>query len=205
MNEDLYKDQKKFIKPFTCFICSLITINPVQCGNCHVIFCKNCINDVMKKNNICPNNQCSKSPFDEREIDKNMRKMLDESSFNCPLSCGKVFQYNQFDSHKAICQNLKSTFRCSLCQEDINENIDDNFKKHKCKKLICICLLCNQQINKLEYDFHLNNKCEKGQKFCDKLQIYYNSKFNKAFEEEFKDLLLIYHSFYGEFKKISIF
>lgn len=67
--------------------------------------------------------------------------------------------------------------------------------KKKCTILKTRYDLCDEAMNILDYEDHLN-VCKKQSTFCEKLKIYYSSTFEEAYKEEFNVLLSKFNRFY---------
>ena len=70
---------------FTCPIHYGILKDPCECNSCKNNFCKDCVNDFLKKQDICP--LCKCSPFSYRE-NISLGIIVNEIKFICQ-NCGK--------------------------------------------------------------------------------------------------------------------
>jgi len=200
LNENLYNGMdSNIIENFNCIICSYIIRNPVECKKCSKLFCGNCIEKAIENNNRCPN--CLFSPFKKIKFNLLLKNLLEESEFKCPLFCGKVIKYSQQDLHKNECSNIKFIYKCTLCKIDVNSDKEE-IHKFKCPLLSYKCVYCEQVTNKIDYFNHLMI-CQNQTKYCEQLQLYYPSRFEEAYLNEFKKTIMKYYLLYKNIKDIS--
>jgi len=202
-NNNLYHGKDtKLVTKFNCLICREIVDNPIKCANCSKFFCKICIEDeLLKNNNKCPH--CNTSPFNKDKIDSIVQEILDDFQFKCPIKCGKVIRYSDQEKHKKECVLIKQSYQCNLCKNELTEN-DKLIHKTQCISLKSRCVQCDDDLNILEFTDHLQT-CQKEIKFCETSNIYYSKNYEQAYQQEFKNLLSNFNSFYLEIKKLSIF
>ena len=62
-----------------CTICSKILIEPQMCMNCLNVYCKKCVDEWSKRNNLCPN-RCD-NPNYRKSIEK--ANILSKLKFKC--------------------------------------------------------------------------------------------------------------------------
>lgn len=86
---------------FECVICYDLVMSPVECENCSKLFCKNCINNWLKRSDKCPN----KHQFvKKQELDDWIKKEISKIFIKCPYSgCGNNFAYKNWTRHVKIC------------------------------------------------------------------------------------------------------
>ena len=98
----------------TCEICQGILVKPKQCISCESIFCENCINSWLKKNNSCPK-RCSK--FEIKDCPRLMKKLLEKLIIQCSF-CKKEFNYDTFvDKHYEGCCKENKSIKCPFCPD----------------------------------------------------------------------------------------
>ena len=128
INEDsVVEDEfyKVFKDSIICPLCLDVLIEPVMCMRCQNVYCKNCTNDWLKKDNKCPN-RCN-DPNYKKCIGKN--DILSKLRFKCK-KCGQIVNYNDCNKHKDVSLIMESF-------EIIDSNSIDKIRK-----------LTDQEINK---------------------------------------------------------
>ena len=71
------KDSGETPQEFSCNICTLLIYNPVECGSCDQLFCKECLDNWLKRGNpTCPMCKNSASPSPLNRI---VKKYLDQT------------------------------------------------------------------------------------------------------------------------------
>jgi len=195
--DNLYQGaETRIVEKFNCLICLKIVNDPIKCKQCSKLFCEICINNSLKKRDRCPH--CICSPFKKENIDLLVKDLLNESRFNCPLGCGKIIKYCEQESHKSECKFIDRISLCSLCGLVVEEGYKITHKE-ACEVLKCKCINCNEIVNKLDYQIHLN-KCPQQINFCNDLKIYYAKKYEQAYKNEFQLLFKEFYSFNQEIK-----
>ena len=118
IEDNKYSEIKDLIK---CPLCSQIFKEPIKCKKCQNNYCKACIDNWLKKVNICPGNCIN--PVYVQSIDKiNMLSLL---IFRCK-NCKEEIKYNDVESH------LNSGCTTYRTESKLIESI---YKKKKLKKL----------------------------------------------------------------------
>ena len=159
----------------TCPIHYGILKDPCECDECKNNFCKECVNDFLKKRNECP--LCKCSPFSYRE-NISLGRIVNEIKFICQ-NCGKSFKNeDEFNTHVENC--IIEKYKCVICEKEFNEN---NFFNHiiKSHKNDIISIFNqNSMINKMKNiddknkmnlglsSFNFKNKEENQKKIFDK-------------------------------------
>ena len=118
IEDDTYLGIKDLI---ICPLCSKIFKEPMRCKECQNIYCKTCIDDWLKKNNICPGN-CINPAYVQSDDKKGVLSLL---KFRCQ-NCKEEIKYNDVESH------LNSGCETSRTESKLIESI---YKKKKLKKL----------------------------------------------------------------------
>ena len=118
IEDDIYAGIKDLIK---CPLCSKIYKEPMRCKECQNNYCKNCIENWLKKENIAPCNCIN--PVYVQNIDKN--GVLSLIKFRCK-HCKEEIKYNDVESH------LNSGCITSRTESKLIESI---YKKKKLRKL----------------------------------------------------------------------
>ena len=120
-----------------CEICQGILVKPKQCDSCESIFCENCINKWLKKNNSCPK-RCPK--FTIKDCPRLMKKLLEKLVIECPI-CKKEFNYDFLVyKHYDECLNGTKFIKCPFCpdcqiEKKTLEEYQKNFTDEKNKLL----------------------------------------------------------------------
>src|SRR5574344_2466704 len=91
-------NQKEYavIESFTkCVICEDLLREPMKCTQCENNFCKQCIENWMKKSNTCP----FKCKDFEVKPAKFISQMLEKIKFKCKNGCDAEIPYNDVEEH----------------------------------------------------------------------------------------------------------
>ena len=155
-----------------CPICYCILKNPKSCSdkkNSH-LFCKDCIDQYIQKNN---NNKCPLCKLNfEYKNNNEINIKLNKLEFKCLYKnegCNDIIKYSDYLNHisnciynKYICQIKKynyNTKRFEICGFKSNKkNIENHIKK--CAFMEYYCIFCNKNIFKINLEEHLNNNCK---------------------------------------------
>ena len=92
-----------FLSPtLQCSICLDLVMDPLECKNCSKLFCKDCINDWLKKSTTCPN----KHPFIRKsQLDEWIITTLNKIYIKCPYkTCNSNYSHSNWSSHIKRCQ-----------------------------------------------------------------------------------------------------
>jgi len=130
-----------------------------------------------------------------------LQEILDDFQFKCPIICGKVIKYSDQEKHKNECVRIRQFYQCDLCKNQLIQN-DESIHKKECISLKTRCNRCDQDLNILEFQDHLQT-CKNDIKFCERTNIYYSKNYEEAYKQEFKDLISNFDSFYHGIKKLS--
>ena len=144
---------------YKCLICYDVIFDPVYCSDCRIVFCKNCISNVNKNNNLlCSHTTISKELPAEKILD------FEQIKVNCFFKCdNKNLNLLTYPDHLII------------CKEKYDRNISSLNEKKDSKKDINITLLLKEralnvnfleQIDKLKLE--LKEKVRTVERFTNK-------------------------------------
>ena len=112
-----------------CSICYDILDHPLECNNCHNLFCGNCIKDYLNSKDkfrrlyYCPLCRSKRNNFSENVEVNNLLSEYKKSGKKLCIKCNNVVEKNKYKSHINKCWH-----KCSKCQKIF---IDENkFLKH---------------------------------------------------------------------------
>jgi len=162
------------ISELICPICCCILNKPRFCSsknNSHS-FCKLCIDKYLETKNNCP--MCKKNFKNISKIE--FENVLYKLDFRCLFfkeGCAKIVNYLDYFNHIHTCKFNNILYECQIDKynylkkefEKCNyignkEEITDHFKR--CAFLEYKCLLCNENILKINLKEHVENKCKLG-------------------------------------------
>ena len=102
---NLIANNNEISPTFQCSFCLDLVMDPIECENCSKLFCKDCINEWLKKSTQCPNKHLFKKATD---LDDWIKKDLNKIYIKCPYSkCNSQYNYNNWKNHLKVC-NYKS-------------------------------------------------------------------------------------------------
>ena len=143
------------ILPFaslSCSICCEILDHPVECNNCHNLFCQTCIKDYLNTKDkyrrlySCPLCRNKKNNFKENlEVNNLLNEYIISGKKICN-KCNSVLDSDKYDAHINKCW-----IKCIKCHKIFNN--ENNFLKH--------------------FDTHGKNEMDKL------INLYFNGKFEK--------------------------
>ena len=205
--------EKDKIEDLICPICFYILKDPISCSsnkNAHS-FCKECIEEYLKKNNKCP---ICKLNF-EYIINNEVINSLNKVSFGCIYKkegCGDILSYSEYLNHINNCKYNNTKYECNI--KKYNEYkiefeicgfigdkiiIEQHFKK--CGLTQFNCLFCNINILLMDLEDHVTNKCKIRYEKYPNGNKYIGQKINNI-KEGYG--IYYYHSYFfryeGEFK-----
>ena len=125
-----------------CKICKELMEDPMECSECNVGFCKNCINSWMVSHRTCPSS-CAESKI--RKAHLLVRNMLNSVQIKCENEkngCKKIVTYEHMKKHTAECEysTVPCRFQANGCEvrilaKDIKAHeADCGFLLIKCDK-----------------------------------------------------------------------
>lgn len=128
-----------------CKICLSIVKNPVSCNKCEDLFCSLCIKKSLQIKKECPN--CREILVEPKEINRMVKRIIDEMKINCPFDCEKIFPLQSLEKHlKNESEFYPKTLICKLCDKKIliekNEKKETNLHNLQCENLIVKCYYC---------------------------------------------------------------
>ena len=113
----------------TCSICYEILDHPVECKNCHNLFCQDCIKDYLTSRDkyrrlfFCPLCRNKKNNFEENSEVNNILNQYKISGKKICNKCNNVFDENKIQSHYEKCW-----IKCIKCHKIFSD--DEKFLKH---------------------------------------------------------------------------
>ena len=113
----------------TCSICYDILDHPVECKNCHNLFCQNCIKDYLTTKDkyrrlfFCPLCRNKKNNFQENSEVNNILNQYKISGKKICNKCNNVFDENKIQMHYDKCW-----IKCIKCHKIFIN--DEKFLKH---------------------------------------------------------------------------
>jgi len=97
---DRLKKQITFIEELLCVICHNLVDNPVQHAECETLFCKDCIEDWLTRDNTCPVDRKNLTPRMLRPPSRLARKMLEGLEVRCDFLSRGCTNYETFEKIK---------------------------------------------------------------------------------------------------------
>ena len=221
---------KANLEELTCSICFSLIWDVIDCSNCGNIFCKNCINNSIKKvGDSCP--LCRVSPF-KSSGSKALKKLFSNIQLKCPnKSCKEKIPYYEYINHLKICQYRKYHCINDGCDyENIVANKKDIEEHSKiCKYRIIECKKKKKKIKEIDSENHLNKECsqivecrfchEKMERWifntnhnnkditknivCLKSQVQYYKNKSEEYFEKFKISYMLGNEIFNENKKMK--
>lgn len=164
ISHELISENHKSLGPeLLCMICLDVVLNPTMCAECENLFCKNCINKMLKKSNKCPN-QCV---FIQKEKNIMLKKLLNKIEFHClyyKSGCKDIIIYSDFISHINNCDY--GIFYCKSPNCDY-QNIKFEIKDHvlTCAFREFLCNFCNLKFVKKNLNEHIE-VCGNKEIYC---------------------------------------
>jgi len=103
---DRLKKQITFIEELLCVICHNLVDNPVQHAECETLFCKDCIEDWLTRDNTCPVDRKNLTTEMLRPPPRISRKMLESLEIRCDFlsrGCTNYETYENIKEHEESC------------------------------------------------------------------------------------------------------
>lgn len=200
----IIENQKNMSRETVCSICLEMVYDPVMCGKCENLFCRNCINIQLKKSCKCPN----KCLFEERPINRVLKNLLNKFELYCYYKgngCKEIILYSEFENHCKNCDygdfrctspgcdfsgiRQKIIEHCKICPFKLisciyckTKIVRKNYEEHKkeCENKKIKCTFCNGIYLNKDMKNHLNND-------CDNVEIKCNNCFTKFKRKEYKN------------------
>ena len=122
IKNDFYESLKDSL---ICPICSKLLIESIICSSCQKNFCKNCIEECIKKGINCPN-RCNNSIFKENS-EENL--LIKKCKFKCIRGCGEEILFTDIKRHYS--SNCLLKINKSKVSLNKNNNKETNYYKSK--------------------------------------------------------------------------
>ena len=85
-----------------CMICTNLVMNPIECTECHRVFCVGCINTWRRNKDYCPS-LCKKMKYDQ--VHPFVKQSLAKLMAKCPYKgCSEVSAYEKYKEHLYNCK-----------------------------------------------------------------------------------------------------
>lgn len=175
-----------------CSICLAVIYDPIMCSKCENIFCRSCINSLLKKSFKCPN----KCIFEEKEVGRVLKNLLNKFELQCYFvknGCSSILLYGEFIKHcnncdygdfKCLTDNCDfvgikkeviahvqicplKLLLCKYCKEKIYQKEFEGHTK-ACESKLVNCKFCNVQIKNKALEKHMNEDCDLIEIECSK-------------------------------------
>eukprot|EP00826_Nyctotherus_ovalis_P014400 TRINITY_DN14011_c0_g1_i3.p1 TRINITY_DN14011_c0_g1~~TRINITY_DN14011_c0_g1_i3.p1 ORF type:complete len:382 (+),score=74.46 TRINITY_DN14011_c0_g1_i3:120-1265(+) len=116
-----------------CSICSNLLRDPFECTKCGVMFCKLCIDELLRYKKECPNKCKIAQDAIIRPASRIVWKLIRKHEIRC-IFCDEKFRIEFIDEHQRHCQ----TFKCTnpLCRKLIG--------KKRCKVAGVMGYMCSE-------------------------------------------------------------
>ena len=168
--KDVPKDISKEIpKSLLCNICKNLVKNPTKCYQCKVLFCKDCLLNILEKNHKCP--KCFKIISENLIKNAGLDNEFKNTFIKCKYTgCKESVNLFNYEEHLKICpfKNIKDSLEIdNLVYFNSLPFNQDPYSNS---------VLMNYSIKKAEDDINLNN------------EVSYVED-NAKIEEEYNDLI----------------
>ncbi|KAL4463621.1 hypothetical protein ABPG73_007498 [Tetrahymena malaccensis] len=136
--QNIYENSE-WIKPFQCFLCNNVAVQPIRCSSCSGLFCKGCIlswesrNEMRKMCPKCQSQQSFNISTQESELkpDYNTQKFLQDINVDCVYKkngCQDIITYAEYEDHVKNCpKRMKICLNCGenfiYDQADLHKNL----------------------------------------------------------------------------------
>ena len=127
-----------------CPICALVVRDPVECGNCNSLFCRECIDPWRVNNSSCPKKCKGNDEVTFGGVHRYVSAELSDLKFKCINEhCNESNNYHKAVHHMSNCQQLllPCTLGCGLgiLGADMEYHI-----KVQCENMEEICTKCGE-------------------------------------------------------------
>ena len=148
------------LEALTCPICAELIRDITDCLYCGNIFCKNCIDECIKKvNDSCP--ICRRHPF-KSSGSRALKNLVLNIKLKCPNElCKEKIEYAEYINHLKNCKYRKYYCKNEGCTyENIVDNIKDIEEHSKiCKNKLIKCIYCEKEMKEIDYENHATCEC----------------------------------------------
>ena len=155
---------------FECNICTQIVNDPLLCKNCEATYCKQCIEQWLKKpgsEQRCPN--CRE--IYEQHVSRRFNQRMSEVRLKCQFSkngCTIKQAALAIRTHELTCEyrdkDPKAKVKCEDCSKEIEYGKLDKHKNKECEAKLIKCIHCNRKYHVNYVNRHENDT------YCLKLQ-----------------------------------
>ena len=173
-----------------CGICDELLESPIECNNCHNLFCEECLDEYLNTKDkyrriyFCPLCRNKKSSFSKNVKINNMIENYKNSDKRLCVKCQSVIEKEKYNEHINKCW-----FKCNICHKVFANETKflNHLTKDKIHDLDYILIKFNRKVNKLE------NKNEPHKKTDDDYGKIKREKFqnNLNQKKEESDFILV--------------
>jgi len=173
-----------------CGICDELLESPIECNNCHNLFCEECLDEYLNTKDkyrriyFCPLCRNKKNSFSKNVKINNMIENYKNSDKRLCVKCQSVTEKEKYNEHINKCW-----FKCNICHKVFANETKflNHLTKDKIHDLDYILIKFNRKVNKLE------NKNEPDKKTDDDYGKIKREKFqnNLNQKKEESDFILV--------------
>ena len=177
-----------------CSICDGLLESPMECNNCHNLFCEECLDEYLSTKDkyrriyFCPLCRNKKNSFCKNEKINNMLEKYKNSDKKLCIKCQSVIEKEKYEDHINKCW-----FKCNICHKVFGN--ETKFAKHIAKEKIhdldTILNKFNRKANILENKNINNNKTDDDYGKLKREKFQNNLNQNKDDKKEESDFILV--------------
>ena len=178
-----------------CGICDELLESPIECNNCHNLFCEECLDEYLNTKDkyrriyFCPLCRNNKNSFSKNGKINNMLEKYKNSDKKLCVKCHTVIDKEKYEEHTNKCW-----FKCNICHKVFGNETKfiKHFTRDKNHDLDIILNKFNRKKNKLESKNEINSKktdCDYGKIKREKFQN--NLKLKKDDKKEESDFIVV--------------
>ena len=177
-----------------CGICDGLLESPMECNNCHNLFCEECLDEYLSTKEqyrrlyFCPLCRNKKNSFSKNVKINNMLEKYKNSEKKLCVKCQSVIEKEKYEEHINKCW-----FKCNICHKVFGN--ETKFTKHITKDknhdLDIILNKFNRKANKLESKNENNNKIDDDYGKIKREKFQNNLNQNKDDKKEENDIMLV--------------
>jgi len=118
--------RKEYLDEFVCGICRGVVVKPRETLCCQQLYCRKCLNEWMKKREICPYDRKMLTTDDLRTPSRITMNLLNALKVKCEYhdrGCDFVGRCDTIDKHQTYCEKNPKFF-CEACGAPNGEDHD---------------------------------------------------------------------------------